>query len=708
MKRALLDHRVQAALLAVAALAMGASGLHRPLWTDELMTGMVSGSWRPLGDYFTPCVTRQFQYQPPFYFLLVHLVTSVLGDRESSLRLVSLVATAGSVTVIYLLGRRFWGSRAGLVAGLLALFSPLRLQVGGWARPYALAELLALSALLALSLARGKRRLWALATCGLLLVLAGYSTNGNGPLAIVGIALVLVVWRGPDRTRSGRISGLVVTGVALLAVLPAQLAIADTSFAVRQVLPASGSEALSRLGLVLTVDVPLRIAATLHQVAHPDASLENGWRCGLGMVHLLLPVLALAGAVKGVRRREWGSAALFLLVLVHVVGSSILLGWAGVPYHHGRFANAGVAALLMLAARGALVFGGAAGSLARRGWTAIRAVRRAKPSPRPKAPLADLVVAGRRAGSKAPIAVGRSVAAAAVVTALGSAAIFTLPPPQSDRGGAVRVALAEVGPKTALVISEDLAWYLVPKVLPPPRQPTLGTVQTLSRRFPLQLSKLAPRAATAKLRWLGKAPASDLNRELGPLSELAVQFLRYSARAAIEGNTPICPICADHVTGVTGRKQTVNRFKAFCRDAYWFARGRVAGRTFPVVLFCRPVVTSPPLFSRELNSIVSLLRKRDMKGMVVVAENPLNFPLKHARCRHLSGDRWDHRARGVKIRQTLRSLGCAFIREAGGRPGSGGGRDPAAGGARPGQAPGPGGPRLVAPPPGRPGVGQPR
>nr|WP_238345016.1 glycosyltransferase family 39 protein [Actinopolymorpha cephalotaxi] len=68
------------------------------------------------------------------------------GDGEAWLRLPSAVAMAVAVGMLADLGRRWWGSGAGVAAGLLLALSPMASRYAQEARPYALAVLASVAA----------------------------------------------------------------------------------------------------------------------------------------------------------------------------------------------------------------------------------------------------------------------------------------------------------------------------------------------------------------------------------------------------------------------------------------------------------------------------------------------------------------------------------------------------------------------------------
>ena len=81
---------------------------------------------------------------PPLYYFLLHFWLQ-LGRSLTWLRLLSVLLSLGSVTVLYLLVRRLFGHSAGIWAALLAAIAPLQLYHAQDLRMYALLALSQLS-----------------------------------------------------------------------------------------------------------------------------------------------------------------------------------------------------------------------------------------------------------------------------------------------------------------------------------------------------------------------------------------------------------------------------------------------------------------------------------------------------------------------------------------------------------------------------------
>jgi 4-amino-4-deoxy-L-arabinose transferase-like glycosyltransferase len=121
------------------------------------------GLWvatRPLADVL-PATARDVH--PPLYYLLLHGWLAFGPHSDAWARLLSALLGTALVPALYALGRRLWGTYAGLAAALLIALSPLAVAQAREARMYLLAVLLLALAAYALLRATEERRLrwWA-------------------------------------------------------------------------------------------------------------------------------------------------------------------------------------------------------------------------------------------------------------------------------------------------------------------------------------------------------------------------------------------------------------------------------------------------------------------------------------------------------------------------------------------------------------------
>ncbi|GLY02464.1 glycosyltransferase family 39 protein [Actinoplanes sp. NBRC 101535] len=128
------------------------------------------------------------------YYLLMHVWTELFGDAVLSLRLPSILAMAGAAALTGELGRRLAGTTAGLVAGGLLCLVPNISRYAAEARPYAMACLFSVFALLLLfrALDRPGPGRWA----GYGLALTGLGLFSLvGLVAVAGHVAILVIRR---------------------------------------------------------------------------------------------------------------------------------------------------------------------------------------------------------------------------------------------------------------------------------------------------------------------------------------------------------------------------------------------------------------------------------------------------------------------------------------------------------------------------------
>ncbi|WP_405997239.1 glycosyltransferase family 39 protein [Streptomyces sp. NBC_00829] len=153
------------------------------LWEDELNSWDMAA--RGTGELLS--AVRNVDAVLGAYYLFLHGWMAVVGESATAVRLPSALAMAGATACTALIGRRLFGRRAGLTAGLLFTLVPVVTRYGHEARPYALVVLaVALSTLLLLrALDRpGNRWRWAgytlsLAAVGLLHLVALTALAGH-------------------------------------------------------------------------------------------------------------------------------------------------------------------------------------------------------------------------------------------------------------------------------------------------------------------------------------------------------------------------------------------------------------------------------------------------------------------------------------------------------------------------------------------------
>ncbi|HID86513.1 MAG TPA: hypothetical protein EYP55_03935, partial [Anaerolineae bacterium] len=137
MKREVPSRWIVLALL-ILALALRFYRLDaQSLWYDEGTSVALAG--RSLAT-----ITRHAaaDIHPPFYYYLLHLWVIPFGTSEAAVRALSALAGTALVALTFLLGRRLFGTTAGLVAALLSALSPFQVYYSQETRMYILVALL--------------------------------------------------------------------------------------------------------------------------------------------------------------------------------------------------------------------------------------------------------------------------------------------------------------------------------------------------------------------------------------------------------------------------------------------------------------------------------------------------------------------------------------------------------------------------------------
>ena len=132
------------------------------------------------------------------YYLFLHYWIAWRGDSVAAMRIPSLVAMTATAAAVALLARRFWGNKAGLLAGLIFAAMPIVSRYGQEIRGYAFASLFATLATLALASALEKSAWWRWVLYSLCVALMGLS-HLLSVLILAGhlvMAIVLGWWFG--------------------------------------------------------------------------------------------------------------------------------------------------------------------------------------------------------------------------------------------------------------------------------------------------------------------------------------------------------------------------------------------------------------------------------------------------------------------------------------------------------------------------------
>lgn len=192
------------ALLALGAIMVLGGALRfyglgiQSLWSDELASWYFS---RADGVGQVVSNVRE-DIHPPGYFVILHLTQNVFGDSEWALRLPSAIAGWLCIPAIYLLGRRIYSQREGLIAALLVAVSWAGIYFSQETRSYSVLILLSIvTAYLWWGVMRGLREERILPTAEtiayiVVAILCAYVHYfGALLIALQGVALVVLAYR---------------------------------------------------------------------------------------------------------------------------------------------------------------------------------------------------------------------------------------------------------------------------------------------------------------------------------------------------------------------------------------------------------------------------------------------------------------------------------------------------------------------------------
>lgn len=110
-------------LLGLGLLLMGAGiGLRDPWPADEPRFALVAQDMVRSGQWLIPMIGGDtYADKPPLFFWMIASVFALTGSLRIAFLLPSLLASLGSIALVYDLGRRLWNREVGLAAGLLLL-----------------------------------------------------------------------------------------------------------------------------------------------------------------------------------------------------------------------------------------------------------------------------------------------------------------------------------------------------------------------------------------------------------------------------------------------------------------------------------------------------------------------------------------------------------------------------------------------------------
>jgi uncharacterized membrane protein len=143
--------------------------LNQSLWLDEATSVLTAKnySFNQIITNFTPG-----DFHPPFYYLLLKIWITAVGDSEVKARLLSVVFGLSAVIATYLIAKLISNNKTALLASILVTTSPLQVYYSQEARMYMLSEFLASMAvfIFLLNLKRNNLYLWIWFSCSLIIL----------------------------------------------------------------------------------------------------------------------------------------------------------------------------------------------------------------------------------------------------------------------------------------------------------------------------------------------------------------------------------------------------------------------------------------------------------------------------------------------------------------------------------------------------------
>ena len=104
------------------------------LWLDETFSIWMANL--KIGEMLQWVV--KVDQHPPLYYFLLHLWIGITGDSPYYARLLSVLLGAGTIPIIYLIGKRMFGPLMGVAAAAFLAFSPFNVYYAQEARMYTL------------------------------------------------------------------------------------------------------------------------------------------------------------------------------------------------------------------------------------------------------------------------------------------------------------------------------------------------------------------------------------------------------------------------------------------------------------------------------------------------------------------------------------------------------------------------------------------
>jgi hypothetical protein len=290
---------------------------------------------------------------PPLYNVILSIWHMVVPDHELAIRAPSILAGIWVIAIAFLLAFRWFGSKAGFLAGVLVALSPTQALWSQVARPFALDAALAMSVVhLSDTLVRSSAR--------------SGRTYASPRLLIA----FLIASAGALYTNHG----------AVIVVLAAAIPLFSRFFAGRATAPSERAKVAGTFAALLAVWLPL-IPYLLRQTEHPAlltapqhnpdfarviAAIAN--HAGIGFLWTLRPiaiVLITAAALIGAARLYWKDLLSFMTLISFTAAPMLLcvVLWSILDDIFGRVLERAfwLNVILLCAAAGGFVHSGLAG-----------------------------------------------------------------------------------------------------------------------------------------------------------------------------------------------------------------------------------------------------------------------------------------------------------------------------------------------------------
>lgn len=169
-------------------------------------------------DQFSEMLERE--NNPPLFFLLVHFWIKFFGVKAASVRMLPLIFSSLTAPFIYLIGKKFFNLKTGLIAAILFTFSSYSIYFAHETRVYSLFGLLTAISMYAfyslLKNPKAKKHYWTFVLANVLLIYAHFF--GFFVFAIQGVSILLI----SDFRRHWKkvFLGFIISGIFYLPYLP--------------------------------------------------------------------------------------------------------------------------------------------------------------------------------------------------------------------------------------------------------------------------------------------------------------------------------------------------------------------------------------------------------------------------------------------------------------------------------------------------------